>query len=73
MAEYTETDLDSTDVENVVLEALAGGNPFAFLVTRIDRETGDLDMRIATGGGIPDVRTLRNMLEKALRAIPEEV
>lgn len=67
--EYKETEVDGTDVENRVLEALSEGSPFVFIVGKLDFE-GNIDLRVATGGGIPDVETVKNLLNKTLQAIP---
>lgn len=63
--EYTETEAEPDDVEGKVLEALADGAPYAFVVAT---SLKPLEIRIASGNG-PDV--IRALLEQTLRALPE--
>jgi hypothetical protein len=67
--DYKETEVDGSDLENRVLETLAEGHPFVFIVANVDTE-GHIDLRVATGGGIPDTETIKNLLHKTLAALP---
>lgn len=62
-AEYSEVEGD--DSESVVLNALAGGMPHAFVVaTSLD----PLDLRVASNY---EVDTIRALLTHTLKALPE--
>lgn len=64
--EYRETETEAApdDAEGRVLDALAGGMPYAFVVaTRLD----PLDLRVATNH---EADTLRALLNQTLRAMP---
>lgn len=64
-ADYKETVAEPDDVESRVLDALAGGMPYAFVVaTSLD----PLDLRVATNH---DGATVRALLNQTLRALPE--
>ncbi|MET0916703.1 MAG: hypothetical protein ABWY81_10955 [Jiangellaceae bacterium] len=66
MTEYSEIEAASDDPEGRVLDALADGQPYAFLVaTEIDP---DLRLRLASNHS---VSTIRALLNQALRALPE--
>lgn len=65
MTEYIETEADPDDAEGRVLETLANGMPYAFVVaTAIDP---DLNLRVASGHGMGTVRAL---LVQTLRSLP---
>ena len=68
MSKYTETVLPTQDTEGTILEALALGQPHAFIVATIDGN--DLDIRVAVGGGLASAEMLRNLLIKTLMAVP---
>jgi hypothetical protein len=63
-AEYVETEAAPDDAESAVLDALAGGMPYAFVVTT---SLDPLDLRAATNH---DGDTLRALLNQTLRALP---
>lgn len=66
MTEYTETVADDNDAEGRVLETLANGMPYVFVVaTSID----PLNLRV---GSQHNVDTIRALLEKTLKALPEQ-
>lgn len=63
-ADYTETEAPDNDAEGRVLETLAEGMPYAFVVaTSIE----PLNLRVATGN---DTGTVRALLGQTLRALP---
>jgi hypothetical protein len=63
-AKYVESVAEPDDAESTVLDALAGGMPYAYVVaTSLD----PLDLRAATNHDAP---TLRALLNQALRALP---
>jgi hypothetical protein len=63
-ADYKETVADSDDVESTVLDALAGGMPYGFVVaTSLD----PLNIRVATNH---DGDTLHALLNQTLRTLP---
>lgn len=65
MTEYTETEADPDDAEGKILEAMAGGMPYAFLVaTQI---SPDIILRVAANH---DGDTLKGLLSKTLQALP---
>lgn len=68
MTKYTETQVPAGDTKNDILETLAGGQPWAFIVA--GGEGTDLDLKVETGGGIRDTALLRALLEKTLAAMP---
>jgi hypothetical protein len=64
MADYTEVDAPEGDAEGRVLETLANGMPYAFVVaTSLD----PLNLRVGSPYG---VETLRALLTQTLRALP---
>lgn len=69
MSQYKETIIGEADTETAVLSALAEGGPFVFIVTTIDL-SGELDIKVSVGNGVGDAGTLRNILEKTLKALP---
>ncbi len=65
MANYSEIEAPDDDAEGRVLDTLANGMPYAFVVaTSIE----PLNLRVASGY---DVGTIRALLEQTLRALPE--
>lgn len=64
MTEYTETEADPNDAEGRVLETLANGMPYAFVVAT---ELEPLNLRVASQH---DLGTLRALLVQTLRALP---
>lgn len=68
MTEYKETQVPDGDTRNDVLELLASGKPWAFIIA--GGKGKDLDLSVEVGGGIADAATLRNLLDKTLRALP---
>ena len=65
MTEYTETETEPDDPEAKVLDALADGMPYAFVVaTSIE----PLNLRL---GSNHSVATVRALLVQALKALPE--
>lgn len=72
MTQYTETVAPEGDSEGAVLSAMAGqGNPYAFIVASAAPGDEAFDVRLAVGNGLGDVATIRRLLEKTLRALPE--
>jgi len=67
--EYKETEIPEGDTRNEVLETLAGGHPWVFVICEIDDE-GGLNLKCETGGGVRDAATVRSLLEKTLAALP---
>lgn len=65
MTEYTETLADPDDAEGRVLDTLADGMPYAFVVAT---DLEPLNLRVATGAG--DVGLVRALLGQTLRALP---
>jgi hypothetical protein len=63
-ADYTETVAPDDDAEGRVLETLANGMPYAFVVAT---ELEPLNLRVASGN---DVDTIRALLGQTLRALP---
>ena len=64
--DYSETRAEPDDVESKILDALADGMPYAFVVaTSID----PLNLRVATAH---DAGVIRALLEKTLAALPPE-
>lgn len=63
-ADYTETVAPEGDAEGRVLETLADGMPYAFVVAT---ELEPLNLRVASGH---DVDTIRALLCQTLRALP---
>lgn len=68
--EYKETVTEPGDVEDKVLSALSDGSPFIFIVGHLDPLDGSIDLKVSTGGGIPDVETVKNLLRKTMAALP---
>jgi hypothetical protein len=68
VTEYVETHVPPGDTKNDILETLAGGQPWVFIVA--GGEGTDLDLKVETGGGIRDTVLLRALLEKTLAAMP---
>lgn len=64
MADYTETMADPDDAEGRVLDSLAGGMPYAFVVAT---ELEPLNLRVASGHGTD---TIHALLSQTLRALP---
>lgn len=67
--DYEETQVEESNVEARVLESLAYGGLFVFIVAHLDSE-GSISPRVATGGGISDTETIKNLLKKTLEAMP---
>lgn len=67
--EKTVTEVEPGDTRNDVLDTLAEGEPWVFIIARIDRASGELALKVEVGGGIPDEETIRNLLEKTIRAL----
>ncbi len=67
MTEYRETN-GTDDLESRVLEAVTDGHPYVLVI--VEKLDPDLDLQIITGGGIPDARTVKNLLDKAVKAFP---
>lgn len=67
--EYTETLVGEDDTGGNVLEALAQGHPYVFIVCRIVSD-GQLDFSVNVGGGVADAETTKNILRKAIGALP---
>lgn len=65
--EYEEFVAPPGDIENRVLEALAGGEPFVFVVGRLDH-AGGIDLRVATQ--LPDAESVKALLRKTLDVMP---
>lgn len=65
MPEYKETEAEPDDAESAVLDALAGGKPYAFVVAT---SLEPLDLRAATNH---DGDTLHALLNQTLRALPD--
>lgn len=63
-ADYTETVAPEGDAEGRVLETLAEGMPYAFVVAT---DLEPLNLRVASGN---DVDTIRALLGQTLRALP---
>lgn len=61
---YSEVEGNTDDAESVVLNALAGGMPYAFVVAT---ELEPLNLRVASGYG---AGTIRALLTQTLRALP---
>lgn len=66
MAEYKETVTDDDDPEALVLDALAKGQPYVFVVAKT---LDPLDLRVATGH---DLDVVRALLNQTIRALPPE-
>lgn len=64
MTDYIKTYADPDDAESRVLDGLARGMPYAFVVAT---SLEPLDLRVATNH---EVGVLRALLERALRALP---
>lgn len=64
-AEYKETEAEPDDAESTVLDALAGGKPYAFVVAT---SLEPLDLRAVTNH---DGDTLHALLNQTLRALPD--
>lgn len=60
-AEVTQREVNPGDPVNDVLNALAGGKPFLFVVASVDTE-GGIDLRVETGGGVRNTDDIRNIL-----------
>lgn len=69
MTEYIEHETDNEPLSDV-LNALAGGKPFVFLVADTDGEA-KIALSCETGGGIRNGQDVRHLLELALKGIPE--
>lgn len=65
MAEYSEIIADDNDAEGRVLDTLANGMPYAFVVAT---SLEPLNLRVASGY---EVGTIRALLEQTLKALPE--
>jgi phosphoribosylformimino-5-aminoimidazole carboxamide ribonucleotide (ProFAR) isomerase len=59
--EVTQREIEPGDPVNDVLNALAGGKPFLFVVASADDE-GHIDLKIETGGGVRNTEDIRNIL-----------
>lgn len=71
MTEYQETEVDETDTETKVLEALADGQPFVFIVVKdIPEDPNGFNLRVGVGGGVSRPDTIKAILEKTLEALP---
>ena len=70
-AEFIQTIVDEDDPETGILDAVAGGRPWAFLVARSDGPDG-LGIEASVGGGIVDVALFRKLLTLALDALPDQ-
>lgn len=72
MTEYRETETDESDVETKVLEALADGQPFVFIVVEdIPEDPNGFNLRVDIGGGVRTSNAARGILQKTLEALPE--
>jgi hypothetical protein len=69
MTKVKETVVGEEDAETTVLNALAGGHPYVFVVTEILGD-GCLDLKLSVGGGVRESSTIRTILEKVLEALP---
>lgn len=70
-AEYSETEVEPGDTRGDILETMARGNPFAFIVATDSPGVPDgFNITVEVGGGIADNQTLRRLLEKSLEALP---
>jgi hypothetical protein len=69
--DYSETIAPEGDAEGRVLESLANGEPYVFIVTTIE-DDGSLSLRVAVGGGLGSPSTIRSILAKTMAALPEE-
>lgn len=58
---YEESHVEDTETQ--VLNALAGGKPYVFLVGDLDGEK--IELRIACGGGVGSARDIRTMFDLA--------
>ena len=68
MTEVTQQEVEPGDPVNDVLNTLAQGKPFLFVVAEVD-EDGGIGLKVETGGGVRNVDDIRNILrltEKAL-------
>lgn len=65
--EYRETEAPPDDAEGRVLNALASGEMYVFIVATIDPEDDSIGLRIASEHG-PDV--IKGLLRKTLASMP---
>lgn len=70
-AQYSETQLSDDDASGKVLDALADGLPYVLITVKILPD-GQLDLAVQVGNGIADVETVRNVVSKVLRNLPDE-
>lgn len=68
MTEYIEGETENEPLSDV-LNALAGGKPFVFLVADVDSEA-NVRLSCEVGGGIRDGQDVRHLLELALKGMP---
>lgn len=69
MTEYIETEAREGETEDLVLSALAHGDPYAFIVASdADDDPDEFKLRVATS--LPDAGVVKRLLEKTLRATP---
>lgn len=66
--DYSESWVDANDPQNSVLEALAKGQPWVFVVAN-DAPGDGVALKVETGGGIRDSAMLRNLVEMTLKAL----
>jgi len=71
-AEFTETIVEADDAGFRVLDAMSHGGPWVFLAAK-NRGDDGLAIEAQAGGGITSTGMVRNMLRKALDALPAEV
>lgn len=62
MVERTIREVEPGDPVNDVLEALAGGKPFVFIVVSAE-DSGGIDLKVETGGGVRNADDIRNILQ----------
>lgn len=70
MTEYKETVVPDGDTRSEVLDMLCDGNPWALIVAQ-NAPGDELDLKVEVGGGVADVDTLRSLLTKTLKALPQ--
>lgn len=68
--EVTHREVEPGDPVNDVLNVLAQGKPFLFLVASVD-EGGHIDLKMETGGGVRNVDDIRNILRLAGGALDD--
>ncbi|GAA2696372.1 hypothetical protein [Actinoplanes palleronii] len=71
MTEYKESKAPDGDARLDMLDHLANGEPWAFIVAK-DLPGDEFNLAVEVGGGIRDAATVRALLTKTLRALPED-